>query len=171
MVRRIVALACLAGIAGCGGSSSPTARPASTPTPAPAAPSPVGARRRSSSSSSARAPAGATLDTLSVRVDGTATHEMRYGGAGGRFRDYVLRTGALARIRRALAEVPPGSSLTRGSPPPGGAQYLLRSPGPDADRPRRRDRRRRAARVTLLDGVIDGGSIASSKLIAQTHTR
>ncbi len=115
--------------------------------------------------------AGATLDTLSVRVDGTATHDMRYGGAGGRFREYVLRKGALDRIRRALSRLPGGSSLTRGSPPPGGAQYLLRYRGRTLTGRAGGIAASARPAVRLLDGIIDGGSIAKKRLVAQTHTR
>jgi hypothetical protein len=100
---------------------------------------------------------GATLDTMTVRRDGSARLEKRYGGAGGRFKDLRLRPGMLPRLRAALARVPrSGSSLTRGSPLAGGAQYLMRYRG-----------RTQTAReggivpvarpaVRLLDGFIDG---------------
>jgi hypothetical protein len=100
--------------------------------------------------------AGATLDTITVRSDGTVKHDMRYGGAGGRFRELELRDGVLERIERALRELPSGSTMTRGSPPPGGAQYLLRYHG--------RTLTGRAGGIAVsaqpavrsLDGVIDG---------------
>ena len=38
---------------------------------------------------------GATLDTFTVRRDGSARLEKRYGGAGGRFKDLELRDGVL----------------------------------------------------------------------------
>ena len=50
--------------------------------------------------------------------EGGATLEKRHGGAGGRFKEQVLRTGELPRLRRALAALPAGDSLTRGDPPP-----------------------------------------------------
>jgi hypothetical protein len=51
---------------------------------------------------------------MTVRRDGTARLEKRYGGAGGRFKDLELRRGELAKLRAALARVPrSGSSLTR----------------------------------------------------------
>jgi hypothetical protein len=57
---------------------------------------------------------GATLDTFTVRRDGSGRLEKRYGGAGGRFKDLELRRGELAKLRAALARVPrSGSSLTR----------------------------------------------------------
>jgi hypothetical protein len=100
--------------------------------------------------------AGATLDTFTVRRDGTARLEKRYGGAGGRFKDLVLRHGELPKLRAALAALPPGSTLTRGSPPPGGATYLLRYRG--RTQTARQGAIVQAARpaVKLLDGFIDG---------------
>ena len=41
----------------------------------------------------------------------------------------MLKPGELARVRRAVRKLPRGSSFTRGSPPPGGAQYLIRYHG------------------------------------------
>jgi len=167
-VRQIIFLACLAAIAGCGGSSPSASRPASTPTPAPAASEP---KARELVFFQRQGAAGATLDTLSVRADGTATHEMRYGGAGGRFREYVLRDGVLARIRRALARLPGGSTMTRGSPPPGGAQYLLRLQGRTLTGRAGGIAAPARPAVALLDGVIDGHGVAGSKLVTQTHSR
>jgi len=100
---------------------------------------------------------GATLDTFTVRRDGSGRLEKRYGGAGGRFKDLELRRGALPRLRAALARLPrSGSTLTRGSPPPGGAQYLLRYRGRTFTA--REGGVVRAARpaVRILDGFIDG---------------
>jgi hypothetical protein len=159
VVRGLTATAALAAaLAGCGGGDRPDAgapRASAVPTAiattdaAPAARTLVYFQRQGA--------AGATLDTITVRADGTATHEKRYGGAGGRFRELVLRRGALPRLRRALAGLPRGgSTLTRGSPPPGGANYLLRIRGrtltgrAGAIAPRARPA------VKLLDGFIDG---------------
>ena len=62
---------------------------------------------------------GATLDAITVRRDGTATLEKRHGGAGGRFKEQVLRKGELPRLERgARGAARRASSLTRGSPPP-----------------------------------------------------
>ena len=114
--------------------------------------------------------AGATLDTITVRSDGTATHEKRYGGAGGRFRELTLRAGRLPKLRRALARLPRrASTLTRGCPPPGGANYLLRVRGrtltgrAGAIAPRARPA------VRLLDGFIDGIGVRRYTRESATH--
>ena len=59
---------------------------------------------------------GATLDTFTVRRDGSGRLEKRYGGAGGRFKDLELRRGVLPKLRAALARLPrSGFSLTAGA--------------------------------------------------------
>jgi hypothetical protein len=166
MVRygSIVAVALLLPAAtGCGdGADAPRASrtPAATATATPAA-------ARAAGPTSSKAPVlvffqrqgagGATLDTFTVRRDGSGRLEKRYGGAGGRFEDLELRAGVLPRLKSALARLPrSGSSLTEGSPPPGGAQYLLRYRG--------RTLTARAGGVVvearpavrILDGLIDG---------------
>jgi hypothetical protein len=101
--------------------------------------------------------AGATLDALTVRRDGSARLAKRYGGAGGRFNDLELRPGQMPRLKRALARLPrTGSTLTRGIPRPGGAQYLVRYRG--RTQTAREGGVVPAARpaVRLLDGFIDG---------------
>ena len=101
--------------------------------------------------------AGATLDTFVVRRDGSGRLEKRYGGAGGRFKDLALKRGELPKLRAALARLPrDGSTLTTGSPPPGGANYLLRYRGPTFTA--REGGVVPAARpaVRILDGFIDG---------------
>ena len=65
--------------------------------------------------------AGATLDTITVRSDGSAELQKRYGGAGGRFKELQLLRGQLAAPAPRPRRLPAGSTLTRGSPPPGGA--------------------------------------------------
>ena len=115
--------------------------------------------------------AGATLDTISVRADGTATHEKRYGGAGGRFRERVLREDTLPKIRRALAKLPATDSITRGTPPPGTANYLLRYKGrtwtgrAGAIAPSARPA------VRLLDGIIDAKGVVRTTRTRQTHSQ
>ena len=113
---------------------------------------------------------GATLDTFTVRRDGSARLEKRYGGAGGRFKDLELRDGVLPRLRAALARVPrSGSSLTQGSPPPGGAQYLLRYRGRTFTA--REGGVVPAARpaVRILDGFIDGVGVRKVTRENATH--
>jgi len=160
-----------AALAGCGEhgdgrpSSTPAARPASTPAPD------VGERKPPTLVYFQRqGAAGATFDTITVRSDGTATNEKRYGGTGGRFPELILRRGGLAQLRRALARLPEEGPLTEGSPPPGGASYLLRIRGhaltaragglsPDA-RPA----------VRLLDGYINGIGVRRYTREHATHT-
>ena len=152
MVRRTwIAVLVLATLARCGdGGGSPQASrtPAATATPAVASVLVFFQRQGAG---------GATLDTFTVRRDGSGRLEKRYGGAGGRFKDLELRRGVLPRLRAALARLPrSGSTLTQGSPPPGGAQYLLRYRGRTFTA---RDGGVVAAArpaVRILDGFIDG---------------
>jgi hypothetical protein len=163
---RWVAAAAVAALAGCGGDSAARdSRSAATPAPRAATPqaTPTPAPRRQAPKAATlvffqrQGAAGATLDTITVRVDGTATHEKRYGGAGGRFRELVLRDGQLARVRHALAGLPErGASLTRGSPPPGGAQYLLRYRGRTLTGRQGGIARPARPAVRVLDGYLDG---------------
>ena len=158
MVRRCTILAgALALLAGCGDSSGSTA----SRTPAPSATPRAGQARAATDAPvlvffQRQGAGGATLDTFTVRRDGTARLEKRYGGAGGRFKDLVLRERSLPRLKRALASLPGGATLTRGSPPPGGAQYLVRYRG--RTQTGRQGAIVPAARpaVKLLDGFIDG---------------
>ena len=114
---------------------------------------------------------GATLDAITVRRDGTATLEKRHGGAGGRFKEQILRKGELPKLERALAALPPGSSLTRGSPPPGGAQFILRHRGrTQTARRRAGSSRERGPRCRLLDDLINGIGIRQTTRERATHT-
>lgn len=115
--------------------------------------------------------AGATLDTFTVRADGTATRQKRYGGAGGRFTDLRLEPGELAKVKRALARLPRGSTMTTGSPPPGGAQYLLRYRGRTLTG--RAGGLAPAAKpaVAILDGFINGVGVRQVKTKVQTHAQ
>jgi hypothetical protein len=163
MVRQLILLACLAAIAGCGGSSPSASRPASTPTSAPAAEAPtvVFFQRQGA--------AGATFDTITIRDDGDVTLQKRYGGAGGRFTDLRLHDGQLAALRQELARLPGGATLTRGSPPPGGANYLLRLHGRTITA--RQGAIAPAARPAIrrLDGYIDGIGVREIKTRTRTH--
>jgi hypothetical protein len=112
---------------------------------------------------------GATLDTITVRDDGSAVMQRRHGGAGGRFKQLQLHRGELRRMRRDLARLPPGSSLTRGSVPPGGTQYLLRYGKRTLTG--REGGIARAARpaVRRLAGYVDGVGAKEIKTINSTH--
>jgi hypothetical protein len=48
----------------------------------------------------------ATLDTVTVRADGSTRSDKRYGGAGRRYDDFHLRAATLRRLRSALARLP-----------------------------------------------------------------
>jgi hypothetical protein len=48
----------------------------------------------------------ATLDTVTVRADGTTRSDKRYGGAGRRYVDFRLRPTLLRRLRVALGRLP-----------------------------------------------------------------
>ena len=48
----------------------------------------------------------ATLDTVTVRLDGTTRSDKRYGGAGRRYVDFRLQPALLRRQRAALARLP-----------------------------------------------------------------
>jgi hypothetical protein len=70
----------------------------------------------------------ATLDTVTVRIDGATRSDKRYGGAGRRYVDFRLRPALLRRLRVALARLPdrlPGS----GPGDRAGETYLLRYRG------------------------------------------
>jgi hypothetical protein len=113
---------------------------------------------------------GATLDTFTVRRDGTATLAKRYGGAGGRFKELVLETGTLPRLRRALAALPRGSTLSRGRPAPGGAQYLLRYRGRTQTGRQGAIAPSARAAVKLLDGFIDGIGVRRTTSESSTNS-
>ena len=155
MVRRVAALACLAMLADCGGSSEPAPQTASTPAEV------VFFQRQGAG--------GATLDTITVRANGIVTLQKRYGGAGGRFKDLALKRGQMARLERDLERLPEGSSVTRGTPPAGGAQYLLRLDGRTVTG--RQGAIAPAARpaVRRLDGYIDGIGVRQVETDAATH--
>jgi hypothetical protein len=164
VVRYSLLLAVLATFAGCG-DSSPAPRPASTPTQAPAAraaaPTVVFFQRQGAG--------GATLDAITVRADGSVTLQKRYGGAGGRFKELALRRGELARVRRDLARLPSGGTLTSDRPAPGGAQYLLRI-GDRALTGREGGLSARAKpAVRRLDGYIDGIGVRQVETTTATH--
>jgi hypothetical protein len=98
----------------------------------------------------------ATLDTVSVRTDGTTRADKRYGGAGRRFDDFRLSAKVMARLRTALERLPSRAPAV-GTGVRLGATYLLRFRGvtyvakqgavPAALRPA----------VATLDAIADGG--------------
>jgi putative hemolysin len=161
-----ILLSGLLALTGCGDPSGPTASrtpaPSATPAAKPAAPALVFCQRQGEG--------GATLDAITVRSDGTATLEKRHGGAGGRFKEQVLRKGVLPKLRRALARLPAGSSLTRGSPPPGGTQFILRYRGRTQTAREGGIVPRARAAVKLLDGLINGVGIRQTTRDRATHT-
>jgi hypothetical protein len=114
---------------------------------------------------------GATLDTFTVRTDGSGRLEKRYGGAGGRFKDLMVRASVLPKLRAALARLPrSGSTLTQGSPPPGGAQYLLRYRGRTFTAREGGVVARARGAVRILDGFIDGTGVRKVTRESATHT-
>ena len=166
MVRRwLIAAGIAAGLtAGCtNGGTAATPSPSASraaPDPAKEAPVLVFFQRQGA--------AGATLDTFTVRRDGTARLEKRYGGAGGRFKDLELRAGQLGRLEAALARLP-SDTLDRGSAPPGGATYILRYHGRTlAGRDGAIVPAARPA-VRLLDGYINGIGVRPPTRETATH--
>ncbi len=90
------ALVCL--VAACGADKTAPTDPTTTPTPRQAAP--VLARFQRNGG------LVATLDVVTLRTDGTARLDKRYGGAGRRIIDFRLRASTLERIRARLAKLP-----------------------------------------------------------------
>src|SRR6478672_9628062 len=81
----------------------------------------------------------ATLDELTVRADGSATLDKRYGGAGRRADHFVLRAAAFSHLRRALAALPrrlpdvPGAASEGALPRHGAAAFRLLNTIVDGD--------------------------------------
>jgi len=174
MVRRcVLAAGLLLLLGGCddGGGATASRTPVATATPAAArVEGPTGSKAPVLVFFQRQGAAGATLDTFTMRRDGSARLEKRYGGAGGRFKDLELRDGVLPRLRATLARLPrSGSTLTQGSPPPGGAQYLLRYRGRTFTA--REGGVVPAARpaVRILDGFIDGVGVRKVTRESATH--
>src|SRR6476469_2214141 len=80
-------------VAGCGDSADTTATTATGARPQPTAAKTLVTFQRNGG-------LAATLDELTVRADGSATLDKRYGGAGRRADDFVLRAAAFGRLRR-----------------------------------------------------------------------
>jgi hypothetical protein len=141
-MRYLLAMALLVALAGCGSASE---RPAAT-RPHRAAEL-VNFQRNGG--------LAATLDTVTVRADGTTRADKRYGGAGRRFDDFRLSAPVMARLRVALRRLPARAPAV-GTGMRAGATYLLRYRGltyvakqgavPAALRPA----------VATLDAIADG---------------
>jgi hypothetical protein len=149
-VRYLLAIALVAGLAGCGSASKPTSeahRGAVTPRAAEL----VNYQRNGG--------LAATLDTVTVRADGATRADKRYGGAGRRFDDFRLSAPVMARLRAALGRLPARTPAV-GDGIRAGATYLLRYRGvtyvarqgavPAALRPA----------VSTLDTIADGAGRA-----------
>jgi hypothetical protein len=145
-VRYLLAIALVAGLAGCGRATKP-APAAHRGAVAPRAAELVNYQRNGG--------LAATLDTVTVRTDGAARADKRYGGAGRRFDDFRLSASVMARVRAALGRLPDRSPAV-GDGMRAGATYLLRYRGvtyvarqgavPAALRPA----------VSTLDAIADG---------------
>jgi hypothetical protein len=70
----------------------------------------------------------ATLDTVTVRADGSTRSDKRYGGAGRHYDDFRLDPALLRRLRAALAGLP-AHLPSAGSGDRDGDTYLLRYGG------------------------------------------
>jgi hypothetical protein len=146
-MRYLLPIALLVVLAGCGGGEKPAA-PAQRD----------GAPHRAAELVNYQRNGGlaATLDTVSVRTDGSTRADKRYGGAGRRYDDFRLSTPFMARLRAALRRLPARAPAV-GDGMRLGATYLLRYRGrtyvakqgavPSALRPA----------VATLDAIADGG--------------
>ena len=132
-------------VAGCGGSAD-TASTTAKPRPA-AAKTLVTFQRNGG--------LAATLDELTVRADGSATLDKRYGGAGRRADDFVLRAAAFGRLRRALAVLPQRLPAVPGAAGKG-ATYLLSYRGRSLAAREGALPHRGAAAFRLLNTIVDG---------------
>jgi hypothetical protein len=123
-MRYLLPIAALLVLAGCGGASEkhpPAQRDAATAARPPHAPELVAFQLNGGVLS-------ATLDTVTVRTDGTTRADKRYGGAGRRFADFRLRSTVLRRLRAALGRLPARTPAV-GTGDRSGATYLLRYRG------------------------------------------
>jgi hypothetical protein len=118
-VRYLLAIALVAGLAGCGSASKPPPA-AHRGAVAPRAAELVNYQRNGG--------LAATLDTVTVRTDGATRADKRYGGAGRRFDDFRLSAAVMARLRAALGRLPVRSPAV-GDGMRAGATYLLRYRG------------------------------------------
>jgi hypothetical protein len=118
-MRYLLAIALVAVLAGCGSASKPAATPRRHAV-APRAGELVNYQRNGG--------LAATLDTVSVRTDGSTRADKRYGGAGRRFDDFRLSAPAMARLRAALRRLPARIPAV-GDGLRAGATYLVRYRG------------------------------------------
>jgi hypothetical protein len=149
-VRYLLAIALVAGLAGCGSASKPPPA-AHRGAVAPRAAELVNYQRNGG--------LAATLDTVTVRTDGATRADKRYGGAGRRFDDFRLSAPVMARLRAALGRLPARVPAV-GDGMRAGATYLLRYRGvtyvarqgavPAALRPA----------ICTLDAIADGAGRA-----------
>ena len=149
-MRYLLAIALVAGLAGCGSASKP-AREARRGAVGPRAAELVNYQRNGG--------LAATLDTVTVRTDGATRADKRYGGAGRRFDDFHLSAPVMARLRAALGRLPARTPAV-GDGMRAGATYLLRYRGltyvarqgavPAALRPA----------ICTLDAIADGAGRA-----------
>jgi hypothetical protein len=99
----------------------------------------------------------ATLDTVTVRSDGSVRLERRYGGAGGRFTDFRIRSADLRRVRARVDS----ARLADPGPPHGSADahgytYIVRGAGHTVTAVAGAVPTRLRPLVTILDGILDG---------------
>jgi hypothetical protein len=149
-VRYLLAIALTAVLAGCGNASKPAA---------PARGHAATARAAELVNYQRNGGLAATLDTVSVRTDGSTRADKRYGGAGRRFDDFRLSAPVMARLRAALGRLPAREPAV-GDGLRAGATYLVRYRGityvakqgavPAALRPA----------VATLDAIADGAGRA-----------
>jgi hypothetical protein len=142
--------ACAALLTGCGGASGPGARAAPGAGAAAhphRAPELVNYQRNGG--------LAATLDTVSVRTDGSTRADKRYGGAGRRFDDFRLNARVLARLRAALHRLPVRIPAV-GDGLRAGATYLLRYRGRTYVAKQGAVPAALRAAVATLDAIADG---------------
>ena len=118
-MRYLFAIALAAVLAGCGSASKPAAAPGGHA---------VAARAAELVNYQRNGGLAATLDTVSVRTDGSTRADKRYGGAGRRFDDFRLSAPVMARLRAALGRLPARIPAV-GDGLRAGATYLVRYRG------------------------------------------
>ena len=145
-MRYLLTIALAAALAGCGSASKPAARTRAH-TVAPRAAELVNYQRNGG--------LAATLDTVSVRTDGSTRADKRYGGAGRRFDDFRLSAPVMARLRAALDRLP-GRVPAVGDGMRAGATYLLRYRGRTYVAEQGAVPRALRPAVATLDAIADG---------------